>query len=120
MISMAHPRECPGRKMRRATKRLYIGSYTTVVRNERNAPGRSTLKVVILSQRGVIIINAYFPSRDAKMGASASRFRASDAQGAIYTSRQKSGNSVEIPITGCESIVILRSLHGEKFHHEAV
>ncbi len=58
---IAQPRECPGIHVRRATKRLYIGSYTIVESDERNEPGRPKSNDTIRSPFTVFRDTTYLP-----------------------------------------------------------
>lgn len=60
-MMIAHPRECPGRKVSRATKRLYIGWYTIVERRVRIPPGSDIVKNIVRSPRGLEKLTTYFP-----------------------------------------------------------
>ena len=63
---IAQPRECPGTQVRSATKRLYIGSYTRVVRTDRTDPGIPRLNHVVRSHNDVLSVMIYFHGCAAK------------------------------------------------------
>jgi hypothetical protein len=120
MITIAHPREWPGRKVRSATKRLYIGVYTIVVKNDRMPLGLLTANVTVLSQRGVTIERVYFPERPANTFARSPRGILCVLSALISCELQNTGDTFSISVRGSESIVIFISLHGKSMNPEAV
>ena len=61
MMMIAQPSECPGIQVSNATKRLYIGLYTTLETNDLNEPGEERSTETVRSPRGVFIAMRYFP-----------------------------------------------------------
>ena len=66
IMMIAQPRECPGIQVRSATKRLYIGSYTSVVSVDRTDPGIPRLNHIVRSPHDVLRLMIYFHGCAAK------------------------------------------------------
>lgn len=61
MMIIAHPSECPGIQVRSATKRLYIGLYTSADIIDLNDQGADTSTSTGFSPREVFRMKRYFP-----------------------------------------------------------
>ena len=109
---IAQPRECPGIQVRRATKRLYIGSYTIVERAERSDPGWVTLYVMIRSPLGVFRETTYFQACAENTLYKASKDIGITAHDSTIIGVQKLFAVSLIPTSGSESIEIDTSSHG--------
>lgn len=117
---MAHPSECPGIQVRRATKRLYIGSYTTVESDERNEPGRPRSNDTIRSPFTVFRDTTYLPGWVEKTLYNASNdIWATDHEFTV-SGVQKLVAFSWIHINGIESIDRVISLHGLIFNTPVV